>query len=110
MNKATVRSKPSTSLTLVRSSVVNGCLTIQISGRFDFNCHRDFRVAYEGHAPMNEYVVDLKDADYLDSSALGMLLVLREEREPARVRVVNCRPAVRRILEIASFQDLFSLE
>ena len=38
---------------------------------------------------MNEYVVDLGEAEYLDSSALGMLLVLREERAPARWKQVR---------------------
>lgn len=110
MNKASAPAHQPASVTLVRASAANGSLTIKVSGRFDFNCHREFRRAYEGAGPMNEYVVDLGEAEYLDSSALGMLLVLREERAPARVRVVNTRPPVRRILEIASFQNLFSLE
>ena len=32
----------------VLSAVQGTCLTIHVEGRFDFNCHRDFRKAYEG--------------------------------------------------------------
>ncbi|MEB0154616.1 STAS domain-containing protein, partial [Pseudomonas sp. CCC3.2] len=54
-------------------------LTITITGRFDFAAHQDFRGAYEGsEGTPRRFVVDLKDTSYLDSSALGMLLLLRD--------------------------------
>ncbi len=56
-------------------------LTIQISGKFDFNLVQSFRNAYndlgEGKP---EIIIDLKEADYMDSSALGMLLNMRKPR------------------------------
>ena len=53
-------------------------LTITIQGRFDFSAHQEFRAAYEKLASKPEaYVIDLGEATYLDSSALGMLLLLR---------------------------------
>lgn len=94
----------------VRSNVVEGVVTIYVDGRFDFNCHQQFRRAYEGFPGMREYVVDLSATEYLDSSALGMLLVLREQAGRAKLRIVNCKPAVRRILDIANFKTLFALE
>ncbi len=64
----------------VRTSSLGSCLTIHVEGRFDFNCHQQFRRAYEGAAAgsYTEYVVDLRGTEYIDSAALGMLLVLRE--------------------------------
>ena len=50
-------------------------LTISIRGRFDFAKHQEFRKSYEDRE-LSAVVVDLKDATYLDSSALGMLLLL----------------------------------
>ena len=53
-------------------------LTISVNGRFDFSAHQDFRNAYErGGLTPRQYVVDLQDTDYIDSSALGMLLLLK---------------------------------
>lgn len=87
-------------------------LTITVKGRFDFSAHREFRNAYES-APhdMNAYIVDLKDATYLDSSALGMLLLLRDHAggETAHVRIINCNPDVRKILTISNFEQLFNI-
>ena len=94
----------------VRAALAGGVCTIQVVGRFDFGCHPDFRQAYEGFKSVSAYVIDLGATEYLDSSALGMLLVLRESAGSGNVRIVNCGPAVRRILEVANFNQLFSLE
>lgn len=87
-------------------------LTIKVKGRFDFSAHQEFRNAYES-APqsMSSFIVDLRDATYLDSSALGMLLLLRDHAggDTAHVRIVNCNPDVRKILTISNFEQLFSI-
>ncbi len=83
--------------------------TIKIAGRFDFSQHNDFRTAFE-KAPgdVKSFTVDLSGTDYMDSSALGMLLVLRDRVED-KVKIVNARPTVKKILEIANFDKLFLL-
>lgn len=87
-------------------------LTITIRGRFDFNTHQAFRDAYQdaGNAP-RRYVVDLLDATYLDSSALGMLLLLRDHggSEQADIRLVNCNSDVRKVLSVSNFEQLFTI-
>jgi len=88
--------------------------TIKLEGRFDFNASREFRDSYEGilgQQGVESIDVDLSDVNYLDSSALGMLLLLREKAEPSNVKLslVNSRGAVRQILEVANFHKLFTL-
>jgi anti-anti-sigma factor len=84
---------------------------IRINGRFDFSLHRAFRDAYRDQAPSLSYVVDLSGTEYLDSSALGMLLLLREHAggDNAKVRLAGASPDVRRLLDIARFAQLFEL-
>ncbi|MEX2476122.1 STAS domain-containing protein [Marinobacter sp.] len=87
-------------------------LTIQIEGRFDFSTHQAFRDAYEHGDPMVKgYVVDLSDTTYLDSSALGMLLLLRDYAggDSANICIENCNSDVRRILAISNFEQLFAI-
>ncbi|MCU1723854.1 MULTISPECIES: STAS domain-containing protein [unclassified Pseudomonas] len=87
-------------------------LTIRVKGRFDFGNHQVFRDAYERQAVKPEsVVVDLKDATYLDSSALGMLLLLRDHvgGDEPRVSVVNTSSDVRKILAISNFEKLFDI-
>ena len=87
-------------------------LTIVIRGRFDFASHQEFRDAYERTSVTpKRYQVDLRDTSYLDSSALGMLLLLRDHAggDNADVQVVNSNSDVRKILAISNFDKLFDI-
>ena len=85
-------------------------LTISVKGRFDFAKHQEIRESYE-HKDLGAVVVDLKEATYLDSSALGMLLLLRDHAggENSDIRVVNSSSDVRKILAISNFDKLFDI-
>lgn len=94
-------------------TVADGKATIKLQGRFDFNAHREFREvvdkAMEGS--VREVLVDLSGVDYLDSSALGMLLMLRDKAKTAarEVALTNCSGAVKQVLDIANFSKLFRI-
>ncbi|SOB74817.1 anti-anti-sigma factor [Marinobacter sp. LV10R510-11A] len=95
-----------------RSSHDGQTLIIKIEGRFDFSTHQTFRDAYEhGGKDVGGYVVDLSDATYLDSSALGMLLLLRDYAggDNASIAIENCNNDVRKILTISNFEQLFTI-
>jgi len=87
-------------------------VTIKVSGRFDFSNHQDFIKAYKDH-PKGEkhFIVELSGAEYMDSSAMGMLLQLREHSAKGQDSVVlaNCNEAILEILRIANFQKLFTV-
>jgi len=87
-------------------------VSIIIKGRFDFNDHTDFRESYRQYPANAAYTLDMKDADYMDSSALGMLLLLREHAggDNASIEVVGCKPEIKKILAIANFQKLFEIK
>ena len=92
----------------------NGTAVIRLQGRFDFSAHRDFREATERaltSADCRGVSVDLGEVDYLDSSALGMLLMLRDKAQAVgrTVSLDRCRGAVRQVLDIANFGKLFTI-
>ncbi len=87
-------------------------LTIKIQGRFDFSAHQEFRDAYEKTKDdPSEFVVDMKETTYLDSSALGMLLLLRDHAggDNSHIKIINCNPDVKKILTISNFEQLFTI-
>lgn len=89
-----------------------GVLTIEVSGRFDYSCQKDFRACWEGvDSPPGGYAIDLAQTGFIDSSALGALLVLRERADQHQlpVRLVHVTPGVRELLEIANFQQIFEI-
>jgi anti-anti-sigma factor len=92
----------------------SGVATISMVGRFDFNTHRDFRAAYEpliSDETCRTITLDLSRVDYLDSSALGMLLMLRDKMGGCGKDVVltGVMGNVKQVLEIANFSKLFRI-
>ena len=87
-------------------------VTIAVSGKFDFQLYDEFRSAYVDTPGTGvQYEVDLSGTDYLDSSALGMLLLLREHAggEGSRIDISNASTDVKKILDVANFGKLFSI-
>lgn len=99
----------------VRLTMNAGHATLAIQGRFDFSAHKEFRKCGEEALAMpglKTIEVDLREVDYLDSSALGMLLLLREKARAAsacEVSLSGCRGLVQQILEVANFSRLFKI-
>ncbi len=86
--------------------------TIKINGRFDFSLHNEFRKSYKDVIlKSGQYSVDLSGTEYLDSSALGMLLLLKEhaDSQASSVRLVGFSDEIKEILTIASFDKIFTL-
>lgn len=56
-------------------------------------------------------VLNFRDVDFIDSAALGMLLLAREEAEAKNVRLVLAHPsrAVEKAFKISAFETLFEM-
>jgi len=88
-------------------------LTIGIEGKFDFASHGDFRKAYKSQTEAGiGYQIDLSKTEYMDSSALGMLLMIKEYAEVNKGTVTLCRPSseIKEIFEMANFYTLFTIK
>ena len=87
-------------------------LTIAVDGKFDFGLLTQFRQAYSfDYGKVTRYVIDLRGANGMDSSALGMLLNMQKylDREDREIRIVNCHPSLKKILLIARFDKKFNI-
>ena len=99
-------------MSISTSSGTDGKLIIKIQGRFDFSVHQDFRNAYEGPSEKpTSFLIDMSGTSYLDSSALGMLLLLRDFAggDSADISISNASADVRKILTISNFEQLFKI-
>ncbi|MBT4963617.1 MAG: STAS domain-containing protein [Francisellaceae bacterium] len=97
----------------ISSELEGDALVIKVQGRFDFSALEVFKNSYENVEPTpGKYVVDLEGSDYLDSSALGMLLRLREFAggDDADVSILNCNPDVKKILVVTKLDEMFNVE
>jgi len=91
----------------------NKKIEVSIDGRFDFSLHQNFRDAYIGCKEKGStFTLNLSKTTYMDSSALGMILLLKDHAESHDGKVVISKPSesVNKILEIAQFHRLLSIE
>ncbi|MCF6282798.1 MAG: STAS domain-containing protein [Candidatus Polarisedimenticolaceae bacterium] len=96
-----------------QSSDDGNTLTIQIVGRFEFASHGDFRKAYKPQPKAGiNYLIDLSETDYMDSSALGMLLLIKEYAEVNKgtVTLLSPQPDIEAIFKVANFHTLFTIK
>ena len=87
-------------------------ITVSVEGRFDYRLYESFKASYSEVSDSSKQInVDLSGTEYMDSSALGMLLMLREHvGRAAKILLVNPTPDVMRVLTIANFDKLFAIK
>ena len=88
-------------------------LIIELDKTFDFSKVQDFKQAYENTTSILETVViDLRETDYMDSSALGMLLNMQKvlANHVTSFQIINCRPQIQKVLKISRFDKKFEIE
>lgn len=87
-------------------------LTIAMGEKFDFSQVESFRSAYQDlDEGVRHIAVDLGKTEYMDSSALGMLLNMQKvlSERTLTYSIENSRPPVERILKISRFDRKFSI-
>ena len=88
-------------------------IVISIEERFDFSRHQFFKDAYITCNEIgSKFTLELSNTTYMDSSALGMILLLKDHAEKisGELKIVNPNETVNKILEIAQFHRLMIIE
>jgi len=72
--------------------------------------HKEFRAAYENKSA-EKIIIDLCHEENIDSSGLGMLLLLRDYSgaDSANIEIINCSDNVLNIFHITCFFRLFHI-
>ncbi|HJV22943.1 MAG TPA: STAS domain-containing protein [Holophagaceae bacterium] len=88
---------------------------LELSGRFTFEDHPTFKKALTDlweRTGTRTLILDFSALSYLDSSALGLMLLMRERAAAAGVKLVIRRPseAVRRLILVVNFDRLFEIQ
>lgn len=88
--------------------------TIQVPERFDFSYHKQFTDQYQAvlnDGSIKEIVLDFSKVGYLDSSALGMMVLFQKKAKQMniKVRIKGARESAKEILQIANFDRLFEI-
>jgi anti-anti-sigma factor len=88
-------------------------ITLKIQGIFNIALYQDFSLAYKDNLDKGtRFIIDMDETDGIDSSALGMLLLLRERAggDISNISIININQSLSKILQIANFNRLFDIK
>jgi HptB-dependent secretion and biofilm anti anti-sigma factor len=96
----------------IEISTTAGEALLRLSGRFDFTTRDQFLARADetvAGSKAAEIGIDLGQVNYIDSSALGMLLMLRDKakKHDSTVALLNAHGQVREVIATAQFDRLF---
>lgn len=100
---------PNTQITITED---DGRVILQIEGVFDFGCRSEFHKACQNRPNGTRYTIDLRKTQRLDSSALGMLMILRDDSggSASDILLLNPNHEIRKLLDVARFGEFFRIE
>ncbi|MBN8531956.1 MAG: STAS domain-containing protein [Alphaproteobacteria bacterium] len=91
----------------------SGHCRIQMRGRFTFSDNPEFREVIQmiSSGQVSQMMLDISRLDFVDSAALGMLLLARDEAEKHRIRLTLSEPVgqVKKIFNVVRFDELFTI-
>lgn len=97
----------------VSVQLVGAELRLAIEGVFDIQLYHEFNNSYKNYiGEVQAVVIDFASTQRIDSAALGLMLLLREQfgGEKAHISLINPNPTVMKSLQIAQMQNLFTLK
>ena len=92
----------------ITSNINDNKTTIYLGDKFDFSEVDSFRSTYENSDTEN-YIVDFKNTDYMDSSGLGMLINMKKVVGDKKIDLVNCKSQIKKVLVVSRFDQHFNI-
>ncbi|NLW52315.1 MAG: STAS domain-containing protein [Tissierellia bacterium] len=91
----------------------NGELVVSLSGDLDINTVKQFQdEVLKNYSQVDkDFVFDLKDLDYIDSTGLGAIITVYKEVNDKgyKLRVINAKKNVRKLFFITELDSLFEI-
>lgn len=95
-------------------SATHGQHTVTLNGKITFSDHGAFKqlITQLEAARASRVIIDIAGVDYIDSAAIGMFLLLRDQLggDSARIMLAHPRGLVKKVLLLSNFDKLFELQ
>lgn len=91
-------------------------ILLKLPAQFNYEVQSEFRKSYEQHEKSHSFMLDFSSVSYIDSSGLGMLLLLHDylgnannDEKKQRLHFINCKVEIQKIFQISNFDKLFTI-
>lgn len=95
--------------------VEGGTCNISLKGKFSFSDHSEFKnilSAVNSEPAVRQVNLNLKDLEYVDSAALGMMLLLKEgaDKNSKKLVLLEVNGQVKKMFEVSRFYEIFDIK
>ncbi len=89
-------------------------MLVRLKGRCTFSSLVQFEeiLADINHRPPTRFEIELSELEYIDSSGVGMLLMLQEACERRQSHLILCNPPIQvmNVMRLTKLDQLFTIE
>ena len=97
-----------------QTRINENALIITLPARFTFNDNQSFHHVLKSFPTKNieKIEMDMAGTEFMDSAALGMLLIAKDEAEKAHKPLTLKKPSgyVRKLFQVSKFYEVFQIE
>jgi anti-anti-sigma factor len=90
-----------------------GVFDVTMQGKFTFNDHHEFREILQdmGSGEVRQIILHMSKVEFVDSAALGMLLLAADEAEKHQkhLMISGATGQVKKMFDMARFHKLFTM-
>lgn len=96
---------------MIEIKVSAGRVLVCLPEEFSYKLYREFRDIYQNNDPGVTYEVDFSKVKTIDSSSMGMLLLMHEYcvKNKSRIVLSNCDAGVSNILKNSTMASFFEV-
>ncbi|NQZ06251.1 MAG: STAS domain-containing protein [Algicola sp.] len=91
----------------------NKVMTVTINGAFNAHLVQAFRKVFlEIEGQDTTIVIDLADAEYIDSAALGLMIHMKKKFKDSNlniIKIINSNDRILKVFQIMCFHDMFEI-
>lgn len=97
---------------MIEIEELSGRVVVTLPEEFSYRMYREFRDIYQHRKPGVQYDIDFNLVKIIDSSALGMLLLMYEfcKGHDSRIRLLRCSSRIAGVLVYSSIDTLFEID
>ncbi len=97
----------------IKKNIENGVCIFSLKGKFVFSDNQAFKgvVDVVKSSEFPSVILDLSELEFVDSAALGMFLVIRDEAKKRSVNLSLSNPVghVQKMFTLSNFSSLFNI-
>ncbi|MCX4025300.1 STAS domain-containing protein [Endozoicomonas sp. SM1973] len=95
----------------IKTEATDNQLTIFIGKNFTREVVQAFKEAYlNAKDKVHTYIIDFQKTDYMDSSAIAVMMCMKQDLSTKNIHLVHCNNFIYKTLQLVQFDKVFTIK